>query len=541
MGSKLKYATTLLFVVALILSGCYPLSVTRMKWRIKWDKDKKKGKEAFFEDSKSKERNQKPPNIIILLADDLGKYEVSAYGAEHISTPNIDRIGQEGVIFQEGYVTAPTCAPSRSGIMTGRVQNRYGFETQVMEFYPTNMIEYLSGKWFVNTGSFVMEAKPEFPSEWQVHKQGVPPTEITLAERLKAMGYHTGIVGKWHLGISHNHLPLNRGFEYQFGFYGASSLYTPEKNWSHVINHEHHTFSDQYQWNTGRYGEAAIMDMGKEIYEEEYLTYAFRDKAMQYIEDNKDEPFFLYCAFSAPHVPFQAPVDYYCMYDDVEDENKRVYYAMISALDDAIGEIHQKIKDLGLEENTIIYLLSDNGGASYTGATDNGPLKGGKLTQFEGGINVPFMMKWTGTIPAGIRYDYPVSSTDIFVTSVLNAGGTLPKDREYDGVNLVPFVLGEDKERPHEVLYWRADQIWAIRDGDYKLILSTRDGWAELYDLKNDKSERFNLKDQMPELYQKLYEAHKQWQDDNLPDKPMWPRIMDKKFVLDGKEYLFPA
>lgn len=541
MGSKLRYTAILLFVVALIFSGCYPLSVTRPKWRIKWDKDKKKGKEAFFEDSKSSERNQKPPNIIILLADDLGKYEVSAYGAEHISTPNIDRIGQEGVIFQEGYVTAPTCAPSRSGIMTGRVQNRYGFETQVMEFYPTNMIEYLSGKWFVNTGSFVMEAKPEFPSEWQVHKQGVPPTEITLAERLKAMGYQTGIVGKWHLGISHNHLPLNRGFDYQFGFYGASSLYTPERNWSHVINHEHHTFSDQYQWKTGRYGEAAIMEMGKEIREEEYLTYAFRDKAMQYIEDNKDEPFFLYCAFSAPHVPFQAPVDYYCMYDDVEDENKRVYYAMISALDDAIGEIHQKIKDLGLEENTIIYLLSDNGGASYTGATDNGPLKGGKLTQFEGGINVPFMMKWTGTIPAGIRYDYPVSSTDIFVTSVLNAGGTLPKDREYDGVNLVPFVLGEDKERPHEVLYWRADQIWAIRDGDYKLILSTRDGWAELYDLKNDKSERFNLKEQMPELYQKLYDAHKQWQDDNLPDKPMWPRIMDKKFVLDGKEYLFPA
>jgi arylsulfatase A-like enzyme len=458
-----------------------------------------------------------------------------------VLTPNIDRIGQEGVIFDEAYVTAPTCAPSRSGIMTGRVQNRYGFETQVMEFYPTNIIEYLSGKYFVNTGDFVVEAKPQFPAEWQVHKQGVPPTEITIAERLKAMGYHTGIVGKWHLGVSKYNLPLNRGFDYQYGFYGASSLYTPERNWSHVMNYEHKSFSTQYQWNMGRYGEAAIMDMGNEIREEKYITYAFRDKAIEFIEKNKEEPFFLYCAFSAPHIPFQAPVEYYCKYGNVADENKRVYYAMISALDDAIGEIHQKIKDLGLEENTIIYVLSDNGGASYTGATDNFPLKGGKLTQFEGGINVPFMIKWKGKIPAGTRYEYPVSSTDIFVTSVINAGGTLPIDREYDGVDLMPFITGKNSERPHQLLFWRAEHIWAIRDGDYKLILSARDGWAELYDLKKDKSEVYNLKEQMPDLFKILYDTHKKWQETKLPDKPMWPRIMDKKFVLNGVEYLFPA
>jgi arylsulfatase A-like enzyme len=528
-------------ILAVILYGCYPLSVTRMKWRIKWDKESSKGKEAFFEDEKSKKRNQKAPNIIILLADDLGKSEVSAYGEDHVLTPNIDRIGHEGVIFDQAYVTSPTCAPSRSGIMTGRIQNRFGFETQVMEFYPTNMIEYLSGKYLVNTGDFVVKSKPQFPAEWQVHKQGVPPTEITLAERLKAMGYQTGIVGKWHLGVSKYNLPLNRGFDYQYGFYGASSLYTPERNWNHIINYEGQSFSTQYQWNMGRYGEAAIMDMGKEKREEQYITWAFRDKAIEFIEKNKDEPFFLYCAFSAPHVPFQAPVEYYCKYDNVADEKKRVYYAMISALDDAIGKIHQKIKDLGLEDNTIIYFLSDNGGASYTGATDNYPLKGGKLTQFEGGINVPFMMKWKGKIPAGTRYDYPVSSTDIFVSSVINVGGTLPTDREYDGVDLMPFITGKNKERPHQYLFWRADHIWAIRDGDFKLILSTRDGWAELYDLKNDKSEKFNLKEQMPDLYQKLYDLHKKWQDTNLPEKPMWPRIMDKKFVLDGVEYLFPA
>ena len=529
-----------LVIGIILLSSCYPLSVTRVKWRIHWDKDLKKGKKAYMQSSKP-ESSQKPPNIVVLLVDDLSMYEVSAYGVNHISTPNIDRLGKEGVIFEEAYATAPTCAPSRAGIMTGRVQNRYGFETQIMEFYPTNMIEYMSGKYFINTGEFVMKAKPDFPAEWQVQKQGIPPTEINLAEALKTLNYTNGNVGKWHLGISHNHVPLKRGFDYQYGFYGASSLYTPEREWSHVINHEHQSFSAQYQWKTGRYGEAAILEMGKEIKEEQYLTFAIRDKAIQFIEDNKEEPFFLYCTFSAPHVPFQAPVDYYCMYDHIEDENKRVYYAMISALDDAIGDVHQKIKDLGLEENTIVYFLSDNGGASYTGATDNGPLKCGKLSQFEGGIKIPFMMKWPGKILPGTRYSYPVSSADIFVTSVINAGGQLPQDREYDGVNLMPFITGQNNQRPHEHLFWRADHIWAIRDGNYKLILSTRDGWAELYHISDDISESYNLKEEMPELYEKLYDTHLKWQQDNLPEKPMWPRIMDKKFIIDGKEYLFPA
>lgn len=531
----------ILVAVALVFSACYPLTITRAKWRIKWDKKLEKGKEAFLAAPAEARGPQRPPNIVLIVADDLGKYEVSAYGEDHVLTPHIDQIGQEGVIFEEGYVTAPTCAPSRAGIMTGRVQNRYGFETQIMEHYPTNMIEYLSGKYLVNTGEFEVKAKPDFPAEWQVHKQGVPPTEINLAEILKKYDYATGLTGKWHLGVSQHHLPLERGFDYQYGFFGAFSLYAPERNWSHIMNYEHQSFSSQHQWNTGRYGEAAIMENEKEIREEKYLTFAIKDKAIDFIEKNQDQPFFLYCTFSAPHVPFQAPVDYYCQYEHVEREDQRVYYAMISALDDAVGEVHQKIKDLGLEENTLIFFLSDNGGASYTGATDNGPLKGGKLTQFEGGINVPFMMKWKGAIPQGLRYQYPVSSADIFATAVLNAGGQLPTDRKYDGVNLLPYLTGENPARPHEQLFWRCDHIWAMRDGDYKLILSTRDGWAELYDLTKDKSETFNLKEQMPDLFQKLYMLHQTWQQDNLPDKPMWPRIMDHKFVLDGKEYLFPA
>jgi hypothetical protein len=182
----LRAALIFLPVFLFLLSSCYPLTVTTMKWRIRWDKDMKKGKESFLQSSRPEAVDQ-APNIIILLADDLGKYEVSAYGVDHISTPHIDQIGLDGVIFDDAYVTAPTCAPSRAGIMTGRMQNRYGFETQIMEFYPTNMVEYLSGKYFVETGSFVLEAKPHFPSEYQVQKQGVPPTEINLAEALKTL------------------------------------------------------------------------------------------------------------------------------------------------------------------------------------------------------------------------------------------------------------------------------------------------------------------------------------------------------------------
>lgn len=536
-----KHQVLMVMTLVLVLSSCFPLTLGSPKWHIKWDKDMKKGKKAFMEAAQPvTDGSKRPPNVVILLCDDLGKYEVSAYGSETMSTPHIDAIGKEGVVFEEGYVTAPTCAPSRAGIMTGRIQNRYGFETQLMEFYPTNMIEFLSGKFLVNTGDFVMDSKPRFPYEWQVHKQGVPPTEINLAEILKSYGYATGITGKWHLGSSKHHAPEDRGFDYQYGFHGAFSWFTPEEHWNDVINHYHESFSAKYQWQNGRNGEGAITVNGKEIREEKYLTFAIEDQAKSYIEEHKDEPFFLYCAFSAPHVPFQAPVEYFCKYDYVEDHNKRVYYSMISALDDAIGRIHDKIKELGLEENTIIYLLSDNGGATYTHATDNGPLKGGKLTQFEGGINVPFMMKWKGVIPAGTRYAEPVSSTDIYATSVLNAGGKLPQDRHYDGVDLIPYILGKMDGEPHPQLFWRADHIWAIRDGDYKMILSTKFGWAEMYNLKTDKSEKINLKDDMPELFEAIKKKHEEWQTE-LPEKPMWPRIMDHKFNFYGIDYLFPA
>jgi arylsulfatase A-like enzyme len=254
---------------------------------------------------------------------------------------------------------------------------------------------------------------------------------------------------------------------------------------------------------------------------------------------NKNNPFFLYLAFNAPHVPFQAPKSYYEMYSHVEEENKRVYYAMIHALDDAIGSLNDKLKLMELEENTIIYLISDNGGASYTKATTNKPYKGGKLTNFEGGVNVPFIMKWTGHLEAGKVYDQPVSSMDIFMTTVNIAECPLPEDRVYDGVNLVPYLDGSITGAPHDVFYWKADHIHGMRKGNWKFLLSTRDNWAELYNISEDKYEQYDLTKDKPEILMELQEEYEIWMKEQQP--PLWPRIMDHRFDIDGKVYWFPA
>ena len=247
--------------------------------------------------------------------------------------------------------------------MTGRVQNRYGFETQVMEFYPSNYVEYISGRWLVDTGEFKVKAKPSFPSALA----GAQARRAPLRDHALGNPQEVRLQHGAHRQMAPRRATVSRSRRLEASTtstasYGASSLYTPKENWSGVINHKHEAFSAQHQWKTGRKGEAAILRDGEEIIEDRYLTDAFRDEMLQYMEEKKDEPFFIYGAFSAPHVPFQAPVEYYCMYPHVEDENKRVYYAMISSLDDAIGAIHQKIKDLGIEEDTMIFFISDNGG-----------------------------------------------------------------------------------------------------------------------------------------------------------------------------------
>jgi arylsulfatase A-like enzyme len=543
---QLKRFTLLCSIISALVitfNGCYPISTGAVKWRIKWDKDLKAGREDYLESLVTNPVKDDRPNIIILLADDLGKYEVGAYGSTTVKTPNIDALAKEGCQFTDGYVSAPVCAPSRAGIITGRYQTRFGFETQEMEFYPANMIEYLSGRYLVNIGDWVVSTKPRYPREWQIAKQGVPPTEIELGEVMKKMGYTTGVIGKWHLGSNPKYqTPLKRGFDYSYGCLGAFTLYGHSADTKGLVNFRSNSFSTKYQWDMGRSENGAIVENGRTIKKEEgYLTDHIAENTISFIKRNKDKPFFLYVPFTAPHEPFQAKeADYNNQKGKTKDEGKAVYWGIIDALDKAVGDIHKTVKELGLEKNTIIYFLSDNGPASYTGIPDCGPLKGGKLTQFEGGINVPFIMKWKGKIQPGTKFDYPVISLDIFSTSVAAAKGALPTDRKIDGVNLLPYINGEQKGRPHEMLYWKADHINVIRKGDYKLILSTRDNWIELYNLKTDKGETKDLSKEMPEKVKELSVDFYNWRT-TLPKKPMWPRIMDHKFNIRGKDYLFPA
>ena len=212
---------------------------------------------------------------------------------------------------------------------------------------------------------------------------------------------------------------------------------------------------------------------------------------------------------------------------------------MISALDDAVGAVHQRIRELGIEEETIIYFLSDNGGASYTEATDNGPYRGGKLTMFEGGVNVPFLMKWKGKLSAGMVFEPPVSALDIFTTTAAAAGCQLPADRVYDGIDLLPLLSGEASPPLPRAFRWKAGHIEAMRQGDWKFIRSKRDGWARLYHIGADRYEDFDLNDEKPEMLENMLRDYRKWEQP-LP-APLWPRLVDQLFVIDGYNYYFPA
>jgi arylsulfatase A-like enzyme len=484
------------------------------------------------------------PNILLIVADDLGVNELGCYGNELVETPNIDRLAKEGVRCTQAYASSPVCAPSRCGILTGRYQERCGFETQEIEFYPTNVIEFLTGRYFSQRdSSWVVATRPHYPREWQIAKQGIPPSEITLAELLKKYGYTNGIVGKWHLGMSELwNIPNKRGFDYQYGCYGAFTLYAEKEKVPGIVNYKRETFESKYQWAMARKDNAMVFENNRRIkHERQYLTDAIRDRAMAFMEKNRDHPFFLYVPFTAPHEPYQAKE---ALYDEemkkLDNKGKAVYYAIIRSMDDAVGSILQKLKELNLEDNTLIFFISDNGAATYTKVASNAPLKGGKLTQFEGGISIPFIMKWKDRLPENTVYRNPVIALDIFTTAAAACQAVLPPDRVYDGVDLFPYFSNEMKGEPHDKLYWRDDHIHVIRKGDYKLIYSSRDKWLELYNLKTDRNEKNNLSQEMPDKVKELQDDLQVWEK-TLPVRPMWPRIMDHRFMIDGKQYLFPV
>lgn len=451
------------------------------------------------------------PNIVLLLADDLGYGETGCQGNPQVPTPHIDSIAENGVRFTQGYVTAPFCSASRAGLLTGRYQTRFGYE-----FNPVG-------------------AHNEDP------RAGLPVRERTLADVLADAGYVTGLIGKWHLGGTAQYHPLRRGFDEFFGFLHEGHYYVPPPYRQTTTWLRRRTLPGG---GTGRWTSAdgtlifsthlgytepdydadnPIYRAGQPVVEQDYLTDAFTREAVDFIDRHADKPFFLYLAYNAVHSPMQASNQYLDRFAAIEDIQRRIFAAMLSNLDESVGAVLTKLRERQLEEQTLIFFLSDNGGPTAELTSSNLPLRGGKGTMYEGGLRVPFLLQWKGTLPAGAVYRQPVISLDIFATAAALAGAQLDEGKTYDGVNLIPFLQGRQDGPPHETLYWRTGSRTAIRVGDWKLL---RDGrrtppanW-ELYHLGKDPGERHDLAETQDDQRNALLTAWKQLNGEMLD--PVW-------------------
>jgi arylsulfatase A-like enzyme len=403
------------------------------------------------------------PNILVIVADDLGYGELSCQGNPEIPTPHIDAIASSGVRFTHGYVSGAYCSPTRAGLMTGRYQTRFGHE-------------------FNSVGDLL----------------GLSRNEKTMPERLKPLGYATALVGKWHLGEKPGTLPMDRGFDEFYGTLNNTAYFKPRAFIDSRVSRD-------------------VQEMKEPGY---YTTHAYAKRSVEWIEANKDKPWFLYLAFNAVHAPLQAPEEYLNRFEKIPDENRRTYAAMTAAMDDAVGQVMGKLRELKLEENTLVFFLSDNGGPTASTTSKNAPLRGFKITMWEGGIRVPFMVEWKGKIPAGRTDDRPVIQLDILPTALAAAGAPADPSRKLDGVNLLPFLTGVNTGRPHKTLYWRMGPQWAVRHGDFKLVAAREEGRIlppALYDVVQDPGESKDLSAAHPEKVEELRTLWDKWDAEQAP------------------------
>ncbi len=461
------------------------------------------------------------PNIVVILADDLGYADISAYGIKRISTPNIDRIGAAGIKFTDAYATAPVCGPSRAGLNTGRYPERSGFE--------------------YNNG----------PARRDLDQGlGLAQGEITLSQALHVHGYHTGMIGKWHLGSATPFYPTNRGYDEFVGFLTGQTEYIDPK----VPGV--HTFeaTESSEGGAAIAARATLRGALNEVMEgpnhtvihneQQYLTEFWGDRASDYIKRNapSEAPYFLYFAPNAAHAPYQVTQKYYDRFPQIKDEHLRIYAAMISALDDAVGQVLKAIDDSGEANDTLVYFMTDNGCAAYVpGICACEPLRGGKLTHYEGGVRVPFMIRWPGKIRPGQVDHRVVSLMDVFPTSLNAAGGRLATDRVYDGVNLMPFITTNRTAKPHDELIWRRSPLVSIRKGDWKLWKSVGTEYGTytlLFNLKTDLNETTNLAAQNPAKVRELEADIAQWSKD-MQD-PKWPSRPATTYNVCGTPFTVP-
>ncbi len=519
--TKTRIYISFTFIVPLIIYILWPLSSSR--WDIHFNEADTRQKEEFLADPPSPNSAPSFPNILFIVVDDLGMTDLTLYGNGYPATPHINKLGDEGVVFTNAYVTSPVCSPSRAAMLTGRYPQRFGFQFQMHDRYLKNRLEYLGFKYAMDSYPWLPKWMDDVPNKKAMSKQGIPPSEILLPELLQTKGYHTAMIGKWHLGSDEMQIPCNLGFDYQYGFYASHSLYAYENTDGIHDQKIKGDFTDQYIWKGQRNGPHAIFRNCEEIEVHEYLTDRFADEAVDYIVSQETHPFFLYLSFNAPHTPLQAPSDYMEKFAHIHDPVKRTYYAMIDNLDDNIGKVLSALERLGIRENTVIFFISDNGGAEYTFTTENGNYKGGKITDFEGGIKVPFIINWEGKLTPSV-YEPVVSSMDIFQSIVELLDIKLPTERTYDGVNLFPFIQGEKKSLPHSYLFWQRGFSKAVRGNEWKVLLNEEAEDTLLFHISGDPFETENQSDQHPEMVKELITALNIWSS-QLP-APQWPSMV---------------
>ena len=422
----------------------------------------------------------KRPNIIVIVSDDQGYADAGFQGSSEIPTPNLDAMAKDGVRCTRGYVTAPVCSPSRAGLMTGRYQQRFGHHNNIVADAANPLAH-------------------------------TPTDETLLPQVLSKAGYHTTMVGKWHLGQQDGCRPYERGFQEFFGIITGGHDY-------YVNNPDERAVGDsQYQPRIERNGPVGEKVPG-------YLTDAFGDEAVRVVRESHtkrpDQPFFLYLAFNAPHTPTQAPADLVdSMPATLEGKQRRTYAAQIASMDSAIGKLRSALKETGTEKNTLIVFFSDNGGAKFP-FYDNTPLRATKGTVYEGGIRVPFLATYPGRIPAGSVCELPVTALDVFATACAAADIKPETNHPLDSKDMLPVLTGESKQAAHPALFWHfPGSGLAVTEGNLKLVLANGSK-AELFDLAADTSEKSNLAEQRPGDVKRLQGLLNEWQSNNV--KPLW-------------------
>ena len=420
---------------------------------------------------------QQKPNIVFILSDDAGYADFGFQGSKEFKTPELDKLANESIQFTQAYVSAAVCGPSRAGILTGKYQQRFGFEEN-------NVPGYMSISCLADDD------------------MGLPLDQTTIADHLKKQGYKTALFGKWHQGNADRFHPTKRGFDEFYGFRGGARSYLPYDKNNLLTRNE-----DKLEQGFGNFSE-----------HKGYLTDELANEAISFINRNKENPFFIYLSFNAVHTPMEATAEDLAKFPNLKGKRKTLA-AMTLAMDRAIGKVVSALRTQGLRNNTLIVFTNDNGGPSDSNESDNSPLSGTKANHLEGGIRVPFLMSWPNQLKNIKNYNSPISTLDLFPTFLTVAGGNTNEIKGLDGVNLIPYLKGENTEAPHEFLYWKKENRGAIRNQDWKLIRFP-DRPAELYYIKEDISETNDLATQYPEKVKELYKQLFTWE--LTLERPLW-------------------